>query len=204
VPATLALYHFGVRPFGPTRRLIGMKALAARTGITAPDRPVPAAATRGSRSWLRASLLGLLMLPLLPRVAQASEPTGLWWAEGGFAQVEIQRCGEALCGEVVWLRHPFDEHGCELRDVENPEPELRDRPVIGLTILRELEASPEDPTEWNGGEIYDPGSGRTYRAVLEMEAPDRLRVRGYLGIRLLGRTTTWIRVGAENQCREHA
>jgi len=40
--------------------------------------------------------------------------------------------------------------------------------------------------------------------VLEMEAPDRLRVRGYLGIRLLGRTTTWIRVGAENQCREHA
>lgn len=204
VAATLALYHFGVRPFGPTRRLIGMKALAGRTGIAALGRPVPAAATRGSRSWLRASLLGLLMLPLLPRIAQASEPTGLWWAEGGFAQVEIQRCGEALCGEVVWLRHPFDEHGCELRDVENPEPELRGRPVIGLTILRELQASPEDPTEWNGGEIYDPGGGRTYSAVLEMESPDRLRVRGYLGIRLLGRTTTWIRVGAENQCREHA
>jgi len=38
-------------------------------------------------------------------------------AAGGFAQVEIHRCGE-----VVWLRHPFDEHGCELRDAENPEP----------------------------------------------------------------------------------
>jgi uncharacterized protein (DUF2147 family) len=204
VAATLAAYHFGVRPFGLPRRLLGMKMLARRTGITAPDGSGLAPTLRRSRSWLRASLLGLLMLPLLPRVAQATEPTGLWWAEGGFAQVEIQRCGEALCGEVVWLRHPFDEHGCELRDVENPEPELRGRPVIGLTILRALQASPEDPTEWNGGEIYDPGSGRTYGAVLEMETPDRLRVRGYLGIRLLGRTTTWIRVGAENQCREHA
>jgi len=204
VAVTLALYQFGVRPFGPTRFLIGMKPLprakrdepASRADALSPPRP--------SRAWYRISLIALLAAPLVPDLAHASDPTGLWWAEGGFAQVEIRPCGaESLCGEVAWLRHPLDEHGCELRDVANPDPDLRSRPVVGLEILRGLETSGQDPAEWNGGRIYDPGSGRTYAAVVEMEGPDRLRVRGYPGIRLLGRTTTWIRVGSENQCREH-
>ena len=137
------------------------------------------------------------------RRVEASEPAGLWYAEGGAAQVEIAGCDDALCGRVVWLRWPFDEHGCELRDVENPDPMQRKRGVLGIHLLRNVRASPERPGEWSG-EIYDPTSGRTYDAVLQMDGPDRLRVHGYLGIRLLGRTTTWLRVGTENQCREGA
>jgi uncharacterized protein (DUF2147 family) len=199
---TLALYHLGVRPFGPTRLLLGMKPrrlAAASAAIAAPAAP---SAPRRSRAWHRIPLFALLLLPLPPAGARASDPTGLWWAEGGFAQVEIRRCADgALCGEVVWLRHPFDEHGCELRDLENPDPGLRGRPLVGMQILRDLRASADDPGEWSGGEIYDPGSGRTYGAVLALDGASRLRVRGYLGLRLLGRTTTWVRVGAENQCR---
>ncbi len=202
--ATLALYHFGVRPFGPTRLLLGMKPRSATPRTEGPDHPAALPAARSSRAWHRLSLVALLLLPLLPATARASDPTGLWWAEGGFAQVEVRRCGDALCGQIVWLRHPFDEHGCELRDVENPDPALRTRPVEGLEILHDLQASTEDASTWNGGEIYDPGTGRTYRAALEVESRDRLRVRGYVGIRLLGRSTTWVRVGAEAQCREHA
>jgi uncharacterized protein (DUF2147 family)/peptidoglycan/LPS O-acetylase OafA/YrhL len=205
VASTLALYHFGVRPFGPTRFLIGMKPLRRAPRGEPAGAPLALTAPGRARAWQRISLLALLVLPLLPDAARASNPTGLWWAEGGFAQVEIRHCGDgALCGQVVWLRHPFDEHGCELRDAENPEPALRSRPVVGLEILRDLQASPDNPGEWNGGEIYDPGSGRTYGVVVEMDGADRLRLRGYLGIRLLGRTTTWVRVGSENQCREHA
>jgi uncharacterized protein (DUF2147 family) len=151
----------------------------------------------------RLLLASILLLPLLPSAAHASDPTGLWWAEGGFAKVEIRACGNALCGQVVWLRHPLDADGCELRDVENPDAALRDRSVTGLEILHGLRASPDDPDEWNGGTIYDPGSGRTYSAVAVMDGADRLRVRGYFGIRLLGRTTTWVRVGSEDQCRDH-
>ena len=154
-------------------------------------------------SWIHRLLPALLLLPLLPTAAHASDPTGLWWAEGGFAQVEIRACGDALCGRVVWLRHPLGPDGCELRDVENPDAALRDRSVTGLEILRGLRPSPDDPGEWNGGTIYDPGSGRTYGAVAVLDGAERLRVRGYLGIRLLGRTTTWVRVGGEDQCREH-
>jgi uncharacterized protein (DUF2147 family) len=156
--------------------------------------------------WAQATrllFLALLTLPLAPGAASGSDPTGLWWAEGGFAKVEIRSCGDALCGQVVWLRHPLDADGCELRDVENPDAELRSRAVEGLAILRDLRASTDVPNEWNGGTIYDPGSGRTYSAAAKMDGSDRLRVRGYFGIRLLGRTTTWVRVGSENQCSEN-
>jgi uncharacterized protein (DUF2147 family) len=97
---------------------------------------------------------------------------------------------------VVWLRSPFDEQGCRLSDRHNPVATLRARPVIGIEILRGLERSAGEP-RWGGGEIYDPGSGNTYRCSLEMSGPDRARIRGYVGLPIFGRTTTWVRVGAE-------
>ena len=45
----------------------------------------------------------------------------------------------------------------------------------------------------------DPGSGSTYTCNIALDGDDRLRLRGYVGIPLLGRTTTWTRVGAEKQ-----
>ena len=66
---------------------------------------------------LRASgaALGLAIACLaLTCSAWAATPVGLWYAEGGAAQVAIEPCGETLCGRVVWLRSPLDEDGCEL------------------------------------------------------------------------------------------
>lgn len=200
IATTLTFYRFAVRPFWPTRLLLGMR--SHTSGARGP-RVAPTLPGRGrGRGWLHVSLLTLLFLPLVPGSATASHPAGLWWVEGGYAQVEIRRCTDTLCGQVVWVRHPFDAGGCELRDVENPDLNLRGRPVVGMTILRHLRASRSNPDEWSGGEIYDPSSGRSYDAVAEMEGPDRLRMRGYLGIWILGRTTTWIRVGSQTQCRD--
>src|SRR6516164_1628325 len=150
-------------------------------------------------AWLRASAtaLGLAIATSSP----AATPVGLWYAEGGAARVAIEPCGETLCGRVVWLRSPLDEDGCELRDQHNPEPALRDRPVVGLEVLRGL--SPRSDGTWSDGRIYDPGSGNTYTCIARLESENRLRLRGYLGIPLIGRTTTWIRVGTEQQtCKE--
>ena len=126
-----------------------------------------------------------------------ANPLGIWYAEGGAAQIDLRDCGGALCGRVVWLRSPFDEHGCELRDRYNPVTSLRQRPVIGLEILRGLTRSASADGVWTDGTIYDPGSGNTYRASLTVADENRLELRGYVGIPLLGRTATWFRVGAE-------
>jgi uncharacterized protein (DUF2147 family) len=186
VAATLAVYHFGVRPFAIPRFCVGMKPRA--TGRTVAVRARPAAA---------GVIISLAALSLA-RTATAASPIGLWYAEGGAAQVQIDACDEALCGRIVWLRSPLDEDGCDQRDGHNPDGTLRDRPLVGLEVLTGLHAS-DDGQLWNGGTIYDPASGRTYRCTAELDGTDRLRLRGFIGVPLLGRTTTWVRVGSENR-----
>jgi uncharacterized protein (DUF2147 family) len=147
--------------------------------------------------WLFGPALGDLAASVF-----AATPIGLWYAEGGAAQVEIRACGDVLCGRIVWLRSPLDETGCVLRDHNNSNLSLRDRPLLGLEILQGLKQSEAAAKVWTDGTIYDPTSGKTYACSLRMEGDDRLYLKGYLGIPLLGRTTTWIRVGSENrQCQ---
>jgi uncharacterized protein (DUF2147 family) len=184
VTLTLATYQWLVRPFALPRFLLGMKRPAGVRRVTA---PAP-------------STIALVLVLLVARTASAATPLGTWYAEGGAAQVRIERCGGALCGRVVWLRAPFDEEGCLLRDRYNPDPRLRTRPVEGLEVLHGLQERGDGT--WTNGRIYDPSTGHTYTCQLALDGDDRLRLRGYLGIPLIGRTTTWIRVGSERTCRQ--
>lgn len=181
--ATVAVYHLLVRPFAVPRVLFGMK-------VASHTRPALPAARAASAAALALVLLGAGR-------AEGATPEGVWYAEGGAAQVEIAPCGEGLCGSVVWLRSPLDEEGCALRDRQNPEPALRARPVVGLEVLRGLR--PAGDGAWTGGTIYDPASGRTYRCEARLDGVDRLRLRGYVGVSWLGRTTRWVRVGSERR-----
>ena len=47
--------------------------------------------------------------------------------------------------------------------------------------------------QWSGGSIYDPDTGHTYSCKLELLDPNKLKVRGFLGVSLLGRTQIWTR-----------
>ena len=183
--ATLSVYHLLVRPFAVPRVLFGMKPKLC---------PVRRRSVRSQEAV--AVLVGILTLASTR--ASATTPEGLWYAEGGAATVRVESCGRALCGRVEQLRSPFDENGCALRDVWNPDTRLRERAVEGLEIFHGLERSPQEENVWVGGTIYDPTSGRTYRCRLTVDG-DRLYLRGYLGVPVLGRTTTWIRVGAESR-----
>jgi uncharacterized protein (DUF2147 family) len=180
---TFAVYHFVVRAVPAVRYLFGMRPKAC---------PLPALGRRAA----------VVVALLAAGYAGAATPEGLWYAEGGAATVRVEACGRGLCGRVEQLRSPFDENGCVLRDVQNGDARLRGRALEGLEILRGLERAAHDPDTWAGGTIYDPTSGRTYRCRLTVDG-DRLHVRGYLGVPVLGRTTTWIRVGAESRtCRQ--
>jgi uncharacterized protein (DUF2147 family) len=123
--------------------------------------------------------------------APASSMTGTWLVESGEAHVEIEPCGEGLCGTVVWMDEPYDEHGNEKIDIFNPDETLRDRKVVGLTIMEVFPANGK-PT-WKGT-IYDPNDGKTYKCSVEPKSEDRIKFRGYIGIPLFGRTTHWTRV----------
>jgi len=66
----------------------------------------------------------------------------------------------------------------------------KDKPIIGLVIIENIE---KDGNEFNGGTILDPENGKTYKCSLTLIRANKLKVRGYIGFSLFGRTQYWIR-----------
>lgn len=68
--------------------------------------------------------------------------------------------------------------------------ERKGQPIIGLVIIESLK---KDGSQFNSGIILDPENGKTYKCHLELVDNKKLKVRGYLGVSLFGRTQYWIR-----------
>ncbi len=144
------------------------------------------------------ALAGMMIFPLMQIHAQdvvAKDILGIWLNEDKDAHIEIFMKGDKYFGKIVWIKDPIDEEtGKPKLDKHNPDPILKKRPSLGLELLTNFVF---DDDEWEDGDIYDPKSGKTYSCY--MEFPDegnlnKLKIRGYVGISLLGRTTYWTRV----------
>ena len=138
----------------------------------------------------------LLALPV-HAAADADRVVGLWLTEGGKAQVRIERSGDRYHGAIVWLKEPLypadDDQGMAGRtkvDRENPDAAKRGQPIIGLRIVAGFRF---DGEEWRDGTIYDPENGKTYKCRMWFDG-ETLRVRGFIGFSLLGRSQDWTRV----------
>jgi uncharacterized protein (DUF2147 family) len=113
---------------------------------------------------------------------------GVW--SGGDSLVEVTAAGETLSMRVLAIRdavylpdEELGEPGSPRKDDKNPDPALRGRLLVGMELLSEY--------RWTGkrweGKIYDPGSGNTYSSRMERDG-ERLKMRGYIGVPMLGRT----------------
>ena len=67
----------------------------------------------------------------------------------------------------------------------------KNKPILGMIILRGLS---KDDDEYNGGKIIDPKNGKTYKCSIALENKDKLKVRGYIGFSLIGRSQYWVRI----------
>lgn len=129
--------------------------------------------------------------------SESKSVVGNWTTEGNKARVEIFKCGEKLCGKIVWIKEPLMSDpkdgaiGKPLLDNNNPVESLRSRPRLGLQLIEGF--VPSGDNSWDGGTIYDPENGKTYKCKMKMSSPQRLEVRGYIGIPMLGRTSVWTR-----------
>jgi len=124
---------------------------------------------------------------------QQDDILGVWLNEDEDAHIEIYKEGELYFGKIIWLKFPIDEEtGKPKLDKHNPDPELQKRPSLGIKLLTDFEWDGDN--EWDEGDIYDPKSGKTYSCYIVMKEYDLLKIRGYIGISLIGRTTYWTRV----------
>jgi len=115
------------------------------------------------------------LLVVAAPVLASDQATGTWRMSNGKVTVRVAHCGPSLCGTVVALRKPHDDKGRPRLDKENPNPALRGRPVIGLTILSNMRASGDGA--WTGT-IYNPDDGNTYSSQMQLLGPSTMRVNG--------------------------
>lgn len=125
---------------------------------------------------------------------KADRVLGKWLNEDGDAHVEITEQDGVFSGKLVWLKFPIDdETGKPKLDKKNPDETLRTRPTLGLKMLSGFKYNSKNQ-EWSGGEIYDPKSGKTYSCYMKFDDSGKLKIRGYIGISLIGKTTYWTAV----------
>jgi uncharacterized protein (DUF2147 family) len=123
-------------------------------------------------------LAALLVMGVSGHALADTGASGVWIMESGKVTVRIAPCGPNLCGTIVGLAKPLNKLGQPKVDKENPNAALRNRPIIGLTILSNM--VPQSDNEW-AGTIYNADDGRTYSSYIKLSG-DRMKVKGCVTI----------------------
>ena len=145
----------------------------------------------------RSILAALSLFITASAFAQQATPVGLWKNiddESGKpkALIRITESNGELVGKIEKL---FKNAG------EDPNPKcnkcegaLKDQPVLGMIILTGMKRDNDEAGEYEGGKILDPNNGKVYSSKLTVtDDGKKLKVRGYIGIPMLGRSQTWVR-----------
>ncbi|MFU8814144.1 MAG: DUF2147 domain-containing protein [Pseudomonadales bacterium] len=138
----------------------------------------------------------IILLLLAAGAAQAS-PIGLWKTIDDASQEEtaivriVERDG-ALVGEITAV---LDQSADPNEICSLCTDERRNAPIVGLTIIRNVEPNDKPTGPWDGGDILDPNNGKVYKLRLKLaDGGRKLEVRGYIGRPMFGRTQVWHRV----------
>ena len=129
--------------------------------------------------------LAALVFAGLPAHAQtADDAVGVWQHTENASQIELYKCGGALCGRIAKVGDN------QTTDLNNPDPSKRGRPVVGLVILEEAQQS--GPATWAGA-LYNRSDGRHYDGRLTVTGKDRLELTGCTAV-IICRTVVWRRI----------
>lgn len=137
-------------------------------------------------------VFSLAMFFLMVFNAQAQTVLGKWKTiddETGEAKsiVEVYEKSGKVYGKVVEiLRADHKKDLCVKCDGTE-----KNKPILGMIIMNGLK---KDGAEYNGGTILDPENGKKYKCYIALESADKLKLRGYIGISIVGRTQYWTRV----------
>jgi uncharacterized protein (DUF2147 family) len=131
----------------------------------------------------------------LSALAQSATPAGLWKTIDDHSKkekslVRIVEQNGVYSGRVEKIVDPDAAKDAVCKDCSD---ERKDQPIVGMTIIRNVKASADDKTTFEGGDILDPNNGKVYRVRLRpFDDGRKLEVRGYLGP--FYRNQTWLRV----------
>jgi len=136
-------------------------------------------------------LIGGLFLLINHAIAdEIDSPTGRWKtineetnAEESIVLIELKN--NEIRGRIISL---VDQSNPLCSDCEGAQ---KGQPILGMEILNGVK---KNGSTWQGGKILDPSNGEKYNATIDViDNGNKLKVRGYIGFSLFGRTQVWIR-----------
>ncbi|WP_377703308.1 DUF2147 domain-containing protein [Pseudoduganella sp. UC29_71] len=145
------------------------------------------------RNWIKAGGLAAAVI-MAPAFADDGSPVGLWKNIDDVtgkpkALIRISENNGVLQGKIEKLFRAADQE-------QNPKCDKctdarKDQPILGMVFMSGLK---KDGDEYTGGEILDPDNGKVYKSKMELaDGGKKLKVRGYIGVPMLGRSQTWVR-----------
>jgi len=155
---------------------------------------------------MKKNIIILLLVSILSAAAtclaaNADDILGVWNNEEKDAKIEIFKCEGKYCGKIIFAKEPNYPAGSKegtpgtpRLDHNNPDSAKRSAPIIGLLIMNDFFFAGEGV--WKGGTVYDPKVGKTYRGKMTLVSMDTLVLRGFVGIPLFGRSSTWTRASS--------
>ena len=145
---------------------------------------------------IRTSLVAAALLIHAAAFAQAT-PVGLWKTIDDETKKEkslirVTETGGVLTGTLEKFLDPATKPDVVCDKCSD---ERKDKSILGMTLVRNVNKNASDTALWDGGDILDPNNGKVYKARLKpVDGGQKLEVRGYIGVPMIGRTQTWIRV----------
>ena len=143
------------------------------------------------KSMLACMICLVFILAINVSAEEADAIIGGWYTKDSKALVQIYKSGEVYNGKIVWLKEPLYEDGTEKRDKNNPDESRHQDKIIGLNLVQGF--TYKGKNKWMDGTIYDPDNGKTYSCKMTLKTDNELKVRGFIGVSLIGRTQMWQR-----------
>jgi uncharacterized protein (DUF2147 family) len=146
------------------------------------------------RTARQAALAGVLLASAVVAMAQSDSPVGTWQTIDDHtgqpkALVQISQDGNgSLSGKVIKGLNANDKPDRRCTACTDAR---KDQLILGMTIINDMQ---KDGDGWDNGQILDPENGKLYKCKMHLEdGGNKLVVRGYIGVSLLGRSQTWLR-----------
>ncbi|MEM6631802.1 MAG: DUF2147 domain-containing protein [Bacteroidota bacterium] len=132
-------------------------------------------------------LIIIFSLATLLNRAPSDAIIGEYWAEDKSGKIAVFKCENKYCGRIIWRK----ENG---KDTKNPDERKRDRDIVGSQFLHDFQYNADEKI-WDGGSLYSFDDGNTYKGKMWLEDSGKtLKMRGYIGFSLMGKTATFKRV----------
>jgi uncharacterized protein (DUF2147 family) len=141
-----------------------------------------------------------------PANSATAFPSEYWVSEKDGWTVKTMPCDSGLCAYLVDFKpQPEDPPGYQPVDEHNPDKSKRGDLLCGHIMMGGFQASKDGDATWDGGWVYDPDHGTTYSGKITVVDQDTVKLRGFIGISLLGRTLVLHRQAtAPKQCTDQA